>query len=516
MNILPIIFREFYVLSRRPLVYLLRTALVGFVLSVWYYFASQETDGSYLLLNLTLAAHLVFGTTAAVLASDAISSERRNRTLGILKLTPLKPSELILGKLLSGSTPFVLCLIAIAPIFSLSLLKGGLEWPVVLIQLLDVFALVFLALAIGLFYSTFCLQPIFSVVLSLMTLVVCYFGVKDVIYGTELSVFNLVHFFHFDQFLSEWQWRTLDNLRSGYNNLGEIGLSFGLGVLFFASSLIAFRVVWLAESNPGFFLLRCRPISSPRIIPLNRRSLRFEDNLNPLVKLSWNPCPHLIRRLFVSVPTGCCLFFIFVVFLYPGMFFLSYTGLFLLELSIRLYASLETPKLTFDLRDSKWLDLLLTVPKCQRLLIPGVLTTLKRSHQGMVNALILCHVLLAAIMVSLLAKETGNDANIGKVLLWHLGFCFLAPYEIRSLHACGTWVGLSFQGRLVAFASLFFLFCLIPVCGMISNSIHYYGSHSVSVFWINLWFVIRLSVAALGYSLAKNGSKDIRQNLSRG
>lgn len=87
------------------------------------------------------------------LSADAISSERRGGTLGLLFLTDLKGYEVVLGKLAASSVSAVYGLLAMAPVLAIPILMGGVGWDQVVKQFLTLGATLTFSLAIGMFVS---------------------------------------------------------------------------------------------------------------------------------------------------------------------------------------------------------------------------------------------------------------------------------------------------------------------------------------------------------------------------
>jgi ABC-type transport system involved in multi-copper enzyme maturation permease subunit len=63
-----------------------------------------------------------------MVATDALSSERRNETLGLLFLTDLKAYDVVLGKLAVSSLNVILLLMAITPVLELPMMMGGVTF----------------------------------------------------------------------------------------------------------------------------------------------------------------------------------------------------------------------------------------------------------------------------------------------------------------------------------------------------------------------------------------------------
>lgn len=78
--------------------------------------------------SLSLLAFVYTLLAGMMLAADAISSEKREGTLGLLFLTSLKPWELVAGNLLASSLKAFYGLVAIFPVLGISFILGGLSW----------------------------------------------------------------------------------------------------------------------------------------------------------------------------------------------------------------------------------------------------------------------------------------------------------------------------------------------------------------------------------------------------
>jgi hypothetical protein len=102
MNVGPILRRELIEQSRRPDTHLLRVAGGGFIaLFLWSALGTAATAdagsgrGLFLALNKLLFALLWM--VGPVMTADCLSREKREGTIGLLFLTPLRPVEIVLG-----------------------------------------------------------------------------------------------------------------------------------------------------------------------------------------------------------------------------------------------------------------------------------------------------------------------------------------------------------------------------------------------------------------------------------
>ena len=87
--------------------------------------------------------------------SDSVSVEKREGTLGLLFLTDLKGSDVVLGKLAAGALRPVCNLLAMLPILALGLIVGGLRWVELVRLSAGLLNTLFFSLALGLCISVF-------------------------------------------------------------------------------------------------------------------------------------------------------------------------------------------------------------------------------------------------------------------------------------------------------------------------------------------------------------------------
>lgn len=185
----PVIVRELREQSRRPMTHLLRLLGVGAVLllafqviavplrgagrtgilgpggivlppnpSGWMYALEMglhgfENRGGALFQMLNLALLGGIWLFAPLLTADSLSRERREGTLGLLFLTPLRARDIVAAKLGANFLRGATVLLAAFPVLAIPMLLGGVSWNTVAhAALMDLGALV-LALSAGLLAS---------------------------------------------------------------------------------------------------------------------------------------------------------------------------------------------------------------------------------------------------------------------------------------------------------------------------------------------------------------------------
>ncbi|MCF7762753.1 MAG: ABC transporter permease [Verrucomicrobia bacterium] len=161
MRVLPIVMRELSVQARRKSTYWIRmlaSSIAGFLM-VWLMLVVAAplpfmTQGKALFSVLAVFAFVYCLLVGATVTADSLSAEKRDGTLGLLFLTPLKGYDVILGKLVSCSVHAVFGLLAVVPMMALALLLGGLTLAEILRTALVLGNTLFLSLAVGIFVST--------------------------------------------------------------------------------------------------------------------------------------------------------------------------------------------------------------------------------------------------------------------------------------------------------------------------------------------------------------------------
>ncbi|MDB6125754.1 MAG: hypothetical protein JWQ71_4747 [Pedosphaera sp.] len=132
MNVKPVIERELRVQARQSFTYVLRMVGVTTLLFVCFYFAATEgfipEFGSKLFGYINFTLFCSVWILVPPLAADCISREKREGTLGLLFLTPLKARDIVLAKgLVHGLRAFTLWL-AVLPVMTIPFLIGGVTW----------------------------------------------------------------------------------------------------------------------------------------------------------------------------------------------------------------------------------------------------------------------------------------------------------------------------------------------------------------------------------------------------
>src|SRR5206468_11141109 len=102
---------------------------------------------------LALVAAFILLNSVIRLTAEAFAREKREDTLGLLFLTPLKPRDLVLGKLASSALGGFYRFVAIVPVLALPMLGGGVTFGDFARLVLVLSNLAFFSAALGLYVS---------------------------------------------------------------------------------------------------------------------------------------------------------------------------------------------------------------------------------------------------------------------------------------------------------------------------------------------------------------------------
>lgn len=132
MTFLPIVARELRVTARRRTTFIVRSmvALLGIgiggsLLFMFGLMGAMAGRGEMVFMVVSRYTMLIALLAGVFLASDCVSEERREGTLGFLFLTDLKGYDVVLGKFTAVSLNAFYGLLAVFPVLALSLLAGG-------------------------------------------------------------------------------------------------------------------------------------------------------------------------------------------------------------------------------------------------------------------------------------------------------------------------------------------------------------------------------------------------------
>ena len=132
MIVLPVIARELRASARQPFTYTLRLLGVTVLLMACALFGLQRGFEPAIGRQLFGALHsTLFGAIwvlVPMLTADCISRERREGTLGLLFMTPLKGMDVVVAKGLAQELRGVTLGLAVLPVLTIPFLLGGVSW----------------------------------------------------------------------------------------------------------------------------------------------------------------------------------------------------------------------------------------------------------------------------------------------------------------------------------------------------------------------------------------------------
>lgn len=197
MILLPAIERELRVAARHSFTYLSRVVGVLALLAVFGMVMLDEGLGRGVGGRLFGYLHsaLLFSIWVLVplMAADCISKERREGTLPLLFLTPLRPKDIVYAKGMAHGLRALTLWLAVVPILTVPFLLGGISWPEVVLSVFVNFSSICLAMGAGLLGSavskTWARAMALAVCLSL-TLLLLYLSVLPLFVGLLASGFR--------------------------------------------------------------------------------------------------------------------------------------------------------------------------------------------------------------------------------------------------------------------------------------------------------------------------------------
>jgi ABC-type transport system involved in multi-copper enzyme maturation permease subunit len=157
-NAWPVVVRELRAESRRPINYGLRMLTAAVIVSVFGGFlATVQLDpsqlGASLFEVLEQALWLAIWIIVPMMTADCISREKREGTLGLLFLTPLRVPDVIMAKAATHVLRAATLLLASVPMLVLPFVLGGVVWQQVVLSIASIANALLLGIAAGIYAS---------------------------------------------------------------------------------------------------------------------------------------------------------------------------------------------------------------------------------------------------------------------------------------------------------------------------------------------------------------------------
>jgi ABC-type transport system involved in multi-copper enzyme maturation permease subunit len=163
MTFLPIVARELRVASRRNTTFIGRSVIAllgmvigGFLLLLFDLMGPMAAKGGMVFAVVSRYTALIALLAGVLLASDCLSEERREGTLGFLFLTDLKGYDVVLGKFAAVSLNSFYGMLAVFPVLAVSLLAGGVTGGEFWRACLALVNILFFSVASAMWMSSFC------------------------------------------------------------------------------------------------------------------------------------------------------------------------------------------------------------------------------------------------------------------------------------------------------------------------------------------------------------------------
>lgn len=157
MTVLPIITRELRTQARQPFTHWLRSAGLLLLLICSLVVVGERLlepgIGGRLFGVMHLICYLSIWILVPLSAADCLSRERREGTLGLLFLTPLKPPHIVVAKGLAHGLRAATLVVAVVPAMTIPFLLGGVSWQQVTVSVIANACAICWSLAAALFAS---------------------------------------------------------------------------------------------------------------------------------------------------------------------------------------------------------------------------------------------------------------------------------------------------------------------------------------------------------------------------
>ncbi len=212
MTVWPVIERELRAQSRHGFSHVIRligpAALLGVCIILGAASGFESQKGAYLFGWLHSTLLVAIWILAPVICADCISRERREGTVGLLFLTPLRAREIVLAKGFAHGIRALTLWLAALPVMTIPFLLGGVVWKEAALSVLVNFSSLCWALAAGLLASSVSKSWLRALLLA-AGLAVCMATVFDILNGTcVLSTIGSDGAFQMPWPFFRWRWQS--------------------------------------------------------------------------------------------------------------------------------------------------------------------------------------------------------------------------------------------------------------------------------------------------------------------
>jgi ABC-type transport system involved in multi-copper enzyme maturation permease subunit len=497
---LPVLNRELRVAARRRGTYWQRTHVGGFIglaAATFLIFAHPGAgrSGELMFAVLSWSVFLLALLEGLRVTADSLAEERRNGTLGLLFLTPLRARDIVFAKLTAGGVRSTSALVATLPIFGLCLLAGGITPGHWARACFAAFLTLAVGLSVGIAVSAF-VESSLAALAGGVILLFALFGWPFVVavFGAELE--KLIWLSGPLGMLLAAEWKTANDFENYWISLAYSG---ALTVLFYFLSQAVLRrsVTRAPKHGTTWWQVLLRP-SGGRSEVWGGTSGRDD----PAVWLAERTMPgRKALWALISIGGGLCLL--------AGIFGQTFSVIAVITAQLaagfllKLWTAALAPQSLGSARRSGALELILCTP-----------ISADRVVRGQVDALVgymFSPALFTAVGFPLALTVGGmigqnQSALEGAVPLLPFGMFWFMTFilDMHALIYVGLWLGLSEAKAETAVAKTAFRVLLLPLATLIIPIAGLAGLLIWPWFWIN-WAARKLRQELRAVAAGLNG-----------
>ena len=448
MTFLPVVERELRVSARRASTRYVRAAaaMLGMVIGFFMLLLSllpgpsRAGAGENMLAVLSWYALLMTLLAGIFLASDSLSEERREGTLGLLFLTDLKGYDVVLGKFMAVSLNAFYGLLAVFPVLALSLLAGGVSVAEFWRTCLALLNLLFCSVAAGMLVSSFC-QSSYRAMTGSIALLLTWLAATRI--ATALGLYEAGQFSPFEPFLLRSAANYFRLARAYWTSLA---ISHLMGWIFLAWASWRVRRFVEKRKTSGVWqrvftrdLLGGSAVRRARLLEVNPVLWLLDDSR----RLRWVAWLLSLAAVVVLIYTWCkggaTAFLVSHYVTWPFYFLL------------KVFVAIQACRFFGEARRTGALELLCCTPLTMRAVVQGQWMLLRRVFLWPLIILLSAHLTCLIIGISKGAGMFGRTAGVAE--LFAAFFVFIKPLlaisnnlaDFFAIGWFGMWLALSMQ-----------------------------------------------------------------------
>jgi ABC-type transport system involved in multi-copper enzyme maturation permease subunit len=180
MELPPVIVRELKRRAMRSKTWWIRLGVVLFAVFAWLIPMVLGTpglsQGKGSLFAISIFPMCVAALHGIVTTADILSQERREGTLEMLLLAPLKPAQILLQKIIATTAPVFSGLVAVFPLFALPVIIGGVSGVEAASAMVLTLATAFMSASVGCLVSAFSRSVLVASIVTFLAVTVFFGG----------------------------------------------------------------------------------------------------------------------------------------------------------------------------------------------------------------------------------------------------------------------------------------------------------------------------------------------------